>query len=137
MYPMFKSAFCRDRRSSEIPPVVANLEYLIRCTSREADKSIFREGLSRCQRLHIHYYECARRGVVLAGNAPGGGGACSEVGILYYRRAREFPPPIIQRPWPNGLSEYLGLIIFASFSRYLVTLMLVGAFCGRYPIRPG
>lgn len=63
----------------DILPVVTKLAYLIRGANLKADKSITKEGSPFFQRLHIHFYECDRRGVALGGHAGRIGG---EVGLV-------------------------------------------------------
>ena len=63
----------------DVLPVAAQRKYLIHGASLQAARALVSEGLSRCQRLHIHCYECDQRGMVLGGNTVRHG---AEVGIV-------------------------------------------------------
>ena len=52
----------------DVLPIPTQLRYLIRGTLLAAAQSIVTEGLSKCSRLHIHFYECDQCGMVLGGN---------------------------------------------------------------------
>ena len=60
-------------------PVETNIKYLIHGTSLQAARQLVKEGLSKCSRSHIHFYECDRRGVVTGSN---GLRYAAEVGIV-------------------------------------------------------
>ena len=49
-------------------PSATNMNYLAHGASIEASKVTTREGLSKCQRVHIHFYECDRGDNLLVGN---------------------------------------------------------------------
>ena len=75
-------------------PVVTNLEYVAHGESQEAVQSIARDGLSRCARLRVHFYECGRHGRLLGNESiRSGPGAlvvvsahqCIEDGMVFYR----------------------------------------------------
>ena len=63
----------------DILPVAGEMRYLIHGASLQAEKNIASGGLSRCRRLHIHFYECDRRGIAVGGKPLRSG---SEVGIV-------------------------------------------------------
>ena len=50
-------------------PVEENLEYVSHGGSLEAAKQITQTGLSRCQRLRVHFYERGRKGDAIRGNS--------------------------------------------------------------------
>lgn len=52
----------------DVLPVTTQMKYLIHGTSLRADQAIVSEGLSRCGRFRIHFYECDLRGLALGGN---------------------------------------------------------------------
>ena len=64
-------------------PVATDLSYIIHGASLESAEMITQTGLPRCQRLHVHFYECDKRGNVLGGNSVRCG---SDVGIAVSAR---------------------------------------------------
>ena len=78
----------------ECLPVAPNVQYVIHGASLEAAKQIAKEGLSRRDRLHIHFYECDKRGQIFGDQdvrcGPDGAIAispkqCRDDGIVFYR----------------------------------------------------
>ena len=50
-------------------PVAKDVQFLIHGTSLEAAKKKTQTGLSRRQRLRVHFYECDRAGNAMGGNS--------------------------------------------------------------------
>ena len=82
----------------DVLPIETKLKFLIHGTSLRAAKAIAKEGLSRCSRLHVHFYECDRRGIVLGGNVLRHGAEvgivilashCMEDGIIFRRASND------------------------------------------------
>ena len=80
----------------ECLPIAGDSEYLANGTSLEAARIIAQDGLSRRNRLHIHFYECDRNGHVLGGETVRAGSEvvilataqqCVEDGIVFYKSA--------------------------------------------------
>ena len=77
-------------------PVTTSVEYLVHGTTFEAAAVIAESGLSRRNRLHIHFYECGRKGYIL-GNMHVRWGSevaiaisalhCADGGIVFHRAA--------------------------------------------------
>ena len=89
-------------------PETKKLKYLIHGTSIEAAKRIATDGLSKCSRLHIHFYECDQRGIALGGNVLRHDSAvgiavlahhCIEDGIVF----RRSPNDVILTEGINGI----------------------------------
>ena len=104
-------ARCARRRSfgsgvrTDVPLVATNLGYLAHWDIMEdAKKSPTQTGLSRFQRLRVHFYECDRKENVLCGNevrrGPDGciaGPAVSD-GVAFYRSTIN----VILTEWMGG-----------------------------------
>ena len=67
MHPTCARSIPRAMFPSRVLPSVANLNYAIHDNCAESAKAITREGLSRFQRPHIHFYERGIDGAFWAG----------------------------------------------------------------------
>lgn len=101
------------------PPISSDLEYP-HGASLEAARIIAQDGLSRCQRLHIHFYECDQNGHVLDGDTIRCGSddmavvfahQCIEGGMAFYRSSNN----VI-------LSEGFGGVIGPQYFRFVLRL---------------
>ena len=77
-------------------PVTTTLEYVVHGTTFEAAAQIVESGLSRQERLRIHFYECDRRGAIVGGMQLRRGSEvaivlsarhCMDDGIVFHRAA--------------------------------------------------
>ena len=77
-------------------PVETDVQYLVHGTSLEAAHQIAQNGLSRCRRMHIHFYERDRKWNVLDGHNMRCGSdvaivisdrQCVDGGLVFYRSA--------------------------------------------------
>ena len=79
-------------------PIESSVQYLIHGTSLEAAEIITRTGLSRCQRNHVHFYECDGYGNLLGGHSVRcssdvgiviSARQCMDDGIVFYRSSND------------------------------------------------
>ena len=101
-------------------PIATDVKYLAHGASLESARQLTQNGLSRCQRMHIHFYECDQEGYVMDGRNVRCGSEvaiaisarqCMGDGVAFYRSANNV-----------ALSEGANGVIGGQYFRFIYRL---------------
>ena len=98
-------------------PVAEDLNYITHGTILEAEKIITQSGLSRCQLLHVHFYESDKKGDVSGWNTDRCG---SDVGIVVSARQCMGDGIVVCRSVNNViLTEWISGVVGVQYFRFI------------------